>query len=175
MKNQAEMAGRSSDKREMIPLLKRHEIQVLLRAESRADVARRTGVIGEYVARRGVQPAGTEPLSPRSGPQRGLDERHTHCLCRRYTQRLYWSRDHRSTALVARRPTEGGSLRPPYRVKWEDYQRFLRLRGDHSVPRITFLEGELEIMTPSRSHESIQVGHCLPRRSVVLRAGNRIQ
>jgi Uma2 family endonuclease len=39
---------------------------------------------------------------------------------------------------------------------WADYQRLLELRGDHSAPRISYLEGELEIMSPSRSHEAIK-------------------
>jgi Uma2 family endonuclease len=30
------------------------------------------------------------------------------------------------------------------------------MRGDHSAPRIAFLEGEVEIMSPSRDHESIK-------------------
>jgi Uma2 family endonuclease len=41
-------------------------------------------------------------------------------------------------------------------VSWADYQRLLEIRGDHSAPRITYLEGTLEIMSPSRSHESIK-------------------
>jgi Uma2 family endonuclease len=41
-------------------------------------------------------------------------------------------------------------------VTWVDYQRLLEIRGDRSAPRITFLEGTLEIMRPSRSHESIK-------------------
>jgi Uma2 family endonuclease len=36
---------------------------------------------------------------------------------------------------------------------WADYQRLLAIRGESSVPRLTYLEGRLEIMTPSRSHE----------------------
>lgn len=36
---------------------------------------------------------------------------------------------------------------------WADYQRLLGIRGERSVPRLTYLEGRLEIMTPSRSHE----------------------
>jgi Uma2 family endonuclease len=36
---------------------------------------------------------------------------------------------------------------------WADYQRHLELRGDKSVPRISYLEGTLELMTPSRIHE----------------------
>lgn len=39
---------------------------------------------------------------------------------------------------------------------WADYQRLLEMRGDHSAPRIAYLEGELEIMSPSRPHESIK-------------------
>jgi Uma2 family endonuclease len=41
-------------------------------------------------------------------------------------------------------------------VTWADYQRLLEIRGDRSAPRITYLEGTLEIMRPSRSHESIK-------------------
>jgi Uma2 family endonuclease len=39
---------------------------------------------------------------------------------------------------------------------WEDYERVLAIRGDHSAPRIAYLDGTLEIMSPSRSHESIK-------------------
>jgi Uma2 family endonuclease len=41
-------------------------------------------------------------------------------------------------------------------VSWADYLRVLKMRGDHSAPRIAYLEGELEIMSPSRNHESIK-------------------
>ncbi|WP_394850546.1 Uma2 family endonuclease [Pendulispora brunnea] len=41
-------------------------------------------------------------------------------------------------------------------VTWADYLRLLRIRGDHSAPRMTFCEGLLEIMSPSRHHESIK-------------------
>jgi Uma2 family endonuclease len=41
-------------------------------------------------------------------------------------------------------------------VTWADYERLLEIRGDHSAPRYTFLEGELEIMSPSKTHESIK-------------------
>jgi Putative restriction endonuclease len=53
-----------------------------------------------------------------------------------------------------------------YGATWDDYQRLLAIRGDHSAPRISFLEGEIEsqassrcvecIVSPSRSHESIK-------------------
>ena len=36
---------------------------------------------------------------------------------------------------------------------WDDYERLLAIRGERAVPRITFLEGWLEIMTPSIDHE----------------------
>lgn len=41
-------------------------------------------------------------------------------------------------------------------VTWKDYERLLAIRGDKSVPRISYLEGELEIMSPSRDHEQIK-------------------
>jgi Uma2 family endonuclease len=41
-------------------------------------------------------------------------------------------------------------------LSWSDYQRQLELRGDRSVPRFAYLEGDLEIMRPSRPHESLK-------------------
>src|SRR5262245_31629794 len=41
-------------------------------------------------------------------------------------------------------------------VTWEDYERLLEIRGDHSGPRISYLEGEVEIMSPSKDHEQIK-------------------
>jgi Uma2 family endonuclease len=41
-------------------------------------------------------------------------------------------------------------------LSWSDYQRLLEVRGEKSVPRYAYLEGELEIMTPSLPHESIK-------------------
>jgi len=41
-------------------------------------------------------------------------------------------------------------------VSWSDYERILEVRGDHSAPRIAYLEGELEIMSPSDNHEWIK-------------------
>jgi len=48
-------------------------------------------------------------------------------------------------------------------VTWEDYERLLEIRGDKSAPRINYLEGELEIMSPSKDHEQIKsfIGHLL--------------
>jgi hypothetical protein len=42
-------------------------------------------------------------------------------------------------------------------VSWEDYERLLATRGDHSAPRIAYLEGEVDIMSPSRTHEGIKL------------------
>ena len=39
---------------------------------------------------------------------------------------------------------------------WSDYQRVLELRGDRSVPRLAYLEGVLQLMSPSRDHEAIK-------------------
>lgn len=48
-------------------------------------------------------------------------------------------------------------------VTWEDYERVLEIRGDKSAPRICYLEGELEIMSPSKDHEQIKsyIGHLM--------------
>jgi Uma2 family endonuclease len=39
------------------------------------------------------------------------------------------------------------------RVDWQGYQQLLAMRGEGSVPRITYLEGLAELMSPSRYHE----------------------
>ncbi|MCW8141308.1 MAG: Uma2 family endonuclease [Planctomycetota bacterium] len=39
---------------------------------------------------------------------------------------------------------------------WADYQRVLEVRGDRSAPRITYLEGRLQIMSPSEDHEHLK-------------------
>lgn len=39
---------------------------------------------------------------------------------------------------------------------WADFQRLLELRGERPVPRFAYLQGILEIMSPSRSHEHIK-------------------
>jgi len=41
-------------------------------------------------------------------------------------------------------------------VTWADYQRLLEIRGERAVPRLTYVKGVLELMTPSRPHESIK-------------------
>jgi len=39
------------------------------------------------------------------------------------------------------------------RVGWQDYEKLLAMRGERSVPRMTYLEGVVELMSPSRHHE----------------------
>jgi Uma2 family endonuclease len=38
-------------------------------------------------------------------------------------------------------------------VSWQAYEALLAWRGDSSHPRMTYLEGVLELMSPARSHE----------------------
>jgi len=40
------------------------------------------------------------------------------------------------------------------RVNWEQYEALLARNGDTSAYRVTYLDGALEIMSPSRRHES---------------------
>lgn len=39
-------------------------------------------------------------------------------------------------------------------LEWPEFERFLDLRGDAPAPRITYLDGVLELMSPSNAHES---------------------
>ncbi len=39
---------------------------------------------------------------------------------------------------------------------WDDYERLLELRGERSAPRISYLEGLIEIMSPSKDHERVK-------------------
>jgi Uma2 family endonuclease len=39
---------------------------------------------------------------------------------------------------------------------FDDYEHLLAMRGDRSAPRLAYLEGVIEIMSPSREHESIK-------------------
>jgi Uma2 family endonuclease len=41
-------------------------------------------------------------------------------------------------------------------VSWKDYQALLAACGDQCGVRVTYLEGELELMTPSADHESLK-------------------
>jgi Uma2 family endonuclease len=41
-------------------------------------------------------------------------------------------------------------------LTWDDYERLLDMRGDHSAPRISYLKGTVEILSPSQTHEGIK-------------------
>lgn len=43
-----------------------------------------------------------------------------------------------------------------YGVPWEHYEAQLTLRGDRPIPRIAYLEGAMELMSPSKDHERIK-------------------
>jgi Uma2 family endonuclease len=43
-----------------------------------------------------------------------------------------------------------------YGVPWPHYEAHLALRGERSVPRMSYLEGALELMTPSWDHERVK-------------------
>jgi Uma2 family endonuclease len=43
-----------------------------------------------------------------------------------------------------------------YDVSWDDFERILAIRGDRAGVRVTYLEGALELMTPSIDHEGIK-------------------
>lgn len=38
-------------------------------------------------------------------------------------------------------------------ISWEGYEAFLAMRGDQAGARVTYLQGELELMSPSINHE----------------------
>lgn len=43
-----------------------------------------------------------------------------------------------------------------YGAPWSLYERLLELRGESSYPRLTYLDGELELMSPSQSHDLVK-------------------
>jgi Uma2 family endonuclease len=43
-----------------------------------------------------------------------------------------------------------------YGVPWSHYEAQLALRGEAPVPRIAYLEGAMELMSPSKDHERIK-------------------
>ena len=42
------------------------------------------------------------------------------------------------------------------RVPWSHYETQLALRGESAAPRMAYLQGALELMTPSKNHERIK-------------------
>jgi Uma2 family endonuclease len=43
-----------------------------------------------------------------------------------------------------------------YDVSWSDFELILQIRGDHGGVRVTYLNGVLELMSPSVDHEGIK-------------------
>ena len=41
-------------------------------------------------------------------------------------------------------------------IDWWQFETFLAIRGDRAGVRVTYLEGQLEIMSPSRTHEQLK-------------------
>jgi Uma2 family endonuclease len=41
-------------------------------------------------------------------------------------------------------------------VSWDDFESLLAIRGESAAVRVTYLEGELELMSPSQDHEAIK-------------------
>jgi len=41
-------------------------------------------------------------------------------------------------------------------ASWSDYQRVLELRADRPIPRLAYLKGVLELMSPSREHAALK-------------------
>jgi Uma2 family endonuclease len=41
-------------------------------------------------------------------------------------------------------------------IRWQDYEALLTMRGENSGTHVTYLDGELELMTPSYDHETLK-------------------
>ncbi len=41
-------------------------------------------------------------------------------------------------------------------IRWQDYEALLAMRGESSGTRVTYLDGEVELMTPSFDHEDLR-------------------
>ncbi len=41
-------------------------------------------------------------------------------------------------------------------VDWQGFEKFLAARGDQAGPRVAYLDGLLELMAPSRTHEDLK-------------------
>lgn len=61
-----------------------------------------------------------------------------------------------TTATAARSAREEDQRVRLHGVRWEDYERLLAIRGESAAVRITYLSGEVELMSPSRHHERIK-------------------
>ena len=65
--------------------------------------------------------------------------------------------DVRGTMAVVIEPStqEPDELVVKHGVSWEEFEAFLERRGE-KLPRVTYLEGTLELMSPSRNHENLR-------------------
>jgi Uma2 family endonuclease len=66
-----------------------------------------------------------------------------------------------SSSRRAPEPTSHDNIVVLHGVSWDAYEALLAMRGDGAGLRISYLEGELELMSPSRDHESIKT--CIAR------------
>lgn len=53
-------------------------------------------------------------------------------------------------------PSPETAQRVYFKFDWNQFEQFLKLRGEASLPRFTYLDGVLEVMAPSKSHEGIK-------------------
>ena len=65
------------------------------------------------------------------------------------------------------------------RATWTDYEALDAMRGEHARPRITYLDGAVELMSPSNDHEKLKsnIGRlvdafCFSRRIIIQPAGS---
>src|SRR5262245_45996328 len=59
-------------------------------------------------------------------------------------------------AITAAAPPTGDQCVQLYDVNWSDFELILHVRGDHSGVRMTYLNGVLELTSPSVDHEGIK-------------------
>jgi Uma2 family endonuclease len=60
-------------------------------------------------------------------------------------------------------------------VSFQEYEAVLEMRGDASVPRMTYLEGVLELMSPSRYHENDKTRFARLLETWALETGVRLE
>src|SRR5688572_22857780 len=58
-----------------------------------------------------------------------------------------------SYALSGQRPPDHDAVVFLHGLSWADFEEVARIRGERANPRLSFLDGELEIMSPSTYHE----------------------
>lgn len=61
-----------------------------------------------------------------------------------------------AAALPTRQPADADDIRVTRGLTWDDFEAALAARGEHATPRLAFLDGALEAMSPSRNHEAIK-------------------